>query len=218
MLVHIISDTHCRHEELKIPDVDMVIHCGDCSNSFESRHNIYEVHNFMSWFDALDVKHKIYVPGNHDCSLERNLLNLNEYKTIKFLIHQETEIEGLRIFGSPFTPSFGNWSYMRNRNKLGELWKQIPDDIQIVATHGPVNGILDLAYDFNTNEIVQTGCSSLYKRIVNSSIKYHFCGHIHSGKKLHNNGILKHKGKTFVNAACLNHETGEILQGHTIQI
>jgi predicted phosphodiesterase len=218
MLVHIISDTHCRHEELKIPDVDMVIHCGDESNSFQSNHNIAEAHNFLYWFNQLDIKYKIFVPGNHSVAIERGLLNLQEYPTIKFLIHQETEIEGLRIFGSPYTPTFGNWAYMRNRNKLGELWKQIPDDIQILVTHGPANGILDLAYDFNTNEIVQTGCTFLYKKIMNSSIEYHFSGHIHESKKLHNNGILYHKGKTFVNAACLNHETGEILQGHTIQI
>lgn len=218
MDILVISDTHCRHEELNIPDVDMVIHCGDCSNSFESRHNIYEVHNFLYWFDSLDVKHKIYVPGNHDCSLERNLLNLDEYKTIKFLIHQEIEIEGFRIFGSPFTPTFGNWAYMRNRNKLGELWKQIPDDIQILICHGMPKGIMDLAYDFSTNEIVQVGCSSLYKKIINSNIKWFFGGHIHETKSLKNNGVLLHHGITFVNASCLNHETGEILQGHTIKI
>jgi predicted phosphodiesterase len=216
--VYIISDSHGFHHILKPPsDIDMVIHCGDASNSFDSNKNIAEMQDFLSWYERLNINHKIYVPGNHDTSIERNLINLQDYPTIKFLIHQETEIEGIRIFGSPYTPTYGNWAYMRNRNKLGELWKKAPDDVDIWINHGPAKGILDLATDhYNSNKIVQTGCASLYKKIMSSKISLICFGHIHQERKLNNYGVINHFGKTFVNAACLNHSEQIFYNGWTL--
>lgn len=54
------------------------------------------------------------------------------------------EIEGVRIFGSPYTPYFvGNaFQYPLNREKI--IWNCIPDKLDLLVTHGPPAGILDL--------------------------------------------------------------------------
>lgn len=127
-------------------------------------------------------------------------------------------MSNIRELVVPYSPVFGNWSFTYKRNKGLQVWDCIPKDCDVIFTHTMPKGILDLALDFDTHEIIQVGCKSLYNKIMQTKASYFFGGHLHSTKQLHNNGILKHKGKTFVNAACLNHETGEILQGHTIQI
>ena len=57
-----ISDTHTYHGFLKVPEgIDMVIFSGDCSNPRDPYTNEHEVRNFITWFDSLKIKHKIFV-------------------------------------------------------------------------------------------------------------------------------------------------------------
>ena len=70
-----ISDTHTYHDLLRIPEgVDMVIHSGDCSNPRDPYNNEPEVREFIDWYKELPIKNKIYVPGNHDTSIEKKLV------------------------------------------------------------------------------------------------------------------------------------------------
>ena len=57
-----ISDTHTYHGFLKVPEgIDMVIFSGYCSNPRDPYTNEHEVRNFITWFDSLKIKHKIFV-------------------------------------------------------------------------------------------------------------------------------------------------------------
>lgn len=188
-----ISDSHTFHGYLKIPEVDLVIFSGDCSNPRELITNEREVRNFITWFSKLPIKYKVFIAGNHDVSIEAGYITEDNFKQagIIYLENSSIEIEGLKIWGSPYTPSFGlGWAYNLKRDKLHDLWKNIPQDTNIVVSHGPPKGVLDLSYDLN-NRVEQCGCEALRKRMLIIKPKLVCFGHIHSIEGIVNAGYIK---------------------------
>ena len=186
-----ISDTHGYHELLQIPEgIDMVIHSGDCSNVRNPYNNEPEVRKFIDWFSSLDIKYKVYVAGNHDTSIEKKLVTKADFtdNDIHYLENETIVIDGIKIFGSPFTPTFGNWSFNKDRNKLERIWrKAINEDVDIVIVHGPPKGILDLSYD-RKNLIENCGDKSLMNRVKEVKPKLMLFGHIHNCDDIINAG------------------------------
>ena len=189
-----ISDTHTYHGLLTVPEgIDMILFSGDCSNPRDPYVNREQVLDFIEWMKSLDIPHKIFVAGNHDTSIERNLITQGDFLEagITYLENDWVEIEGLKIFGSPQTPSFGmGWSFNKRRDKMHEHWKHIPDDIDIIVTHGPPKNILDLSYDRNNN-LECCGDSALRKRIIEIKPKLVCFGHIHNNEDIVNAGTMK---------------------------
>jgi Icc-related predicted phosphoesterase len=188
-----ISDTHTFHELLTVPEnVDMVIFSGDCSNPRESLVNSFEVLKFLKWFGELPIKHKIFVAGNHDTSIERKIIfDLDFGDNIIHLWDSEITIEGFKIWGSPYTPSFGiGWAFNKDRSKIYKVWEQIPEDVDIIVTHGPPKGILDLSYS-RDNELEMCGDLALKKRIKEIQPKLVCFGHIHNCDNITNQGYVK---------------------------
>ena len=189
-----ISDTHTYHGLLKVPeDIDMVIHSGDATNPRDPYASEQEMLNFISWFGSLPIKHKVFVAGNHDLCIERNLITKIDFMKngIVYLENDYTEVEGLKIWGSPFTPTFGEgWAFNKRRDKLHDVWKQIPDDTDIVVVHGPPKGILDLAYH-QLNCLEFCGDEALRKRMYLLNPKLCLFGHIHNNDDIINAGTMK---------------------------
>jgi Icc-related predicted phosphoesterase len=207
MKIFAISDTHGRHEQVQIPEgTDMLIHAGDFSNAKSPSFNHNEVNLFLIWLEKQPVKYKVIIAGNHDTSIESRFITKNDFKDkgIIYLEHELIEIEGIKIFGSPYTPEFHNWAFNRARNKLGRIWDSIPDDIHVLITHGPPKGILDSASrDKHVSENV--GCSALLKRVLKIQPKIHIYGHLHDNQDNKNNGTFKFlEYKTiFANVSCV---------------
>ena len=189
-----ISDTHTYHGLLTVPeDIDMVIHSGDATNPRDPYASEQEMLNFISWFGSLPIRHKVFVAGNHDLCIERNLVTKIDFMKngIVYLENDYTEVEGLKIWGSPFTPSFGQgWAFNKKRSALHDIWKEIPDDVDIVVTHGPPKGILDLAYH-QLNCIEFCGDEALRKRMYLLNPKLCLFGHIHNNEDIINAGTMK---------------------------
>lgn len=189
-----ISDTHTYHDLLKVPRaIDMVIHSGDCSNPRDPYNNEPEIREFIDWYKELPIKHKIYVAGNHDSSIEKKLVTKKDFEDngIIYLENDYVTIEGLKIFGSPYTPNFGNWSFMRDRNKLDRFWRDaIHGDTNIVITHGPPKGILDISEN-RDHQLEFCGDKSLLNKILEVQPTYHLFGHIHNGGSIVNAGVQK---------------------------
>jgi Icc-related predicted phosphoesterase len=179
---------------LKIPSgIDMIIHSGDCSNPRDPYNNESEVRDFIDWYKEIPVKHKIYVAGNHDTSIEKGLVTKDDFKNagIIYLENESVVIDGIKIFGSPHTPNFGNWAFMKERTKLERFWRlAIDEDVNIVVTHGPPKGILDKSYD-RENNLECCGDKSLLNRILEVQPTYSLFGHIHNCKDIVNAGIQK---------------------------
>lgn len=189
-----ISDTHTYHDQLTIPEgIDMVIHSGDCSNPRDPYNNEPEVRAFIDWYKQLPIKNKIYVPGNHDTSIEKKLVIKKDFTDagIIYLEDDLVEIQGLLIYGNPYTPNFGYWAFMKDRVKLDRYWPQaIPSYVDILVTHGPPKGILDKSYDRN-NYLECCGDKSLLNKVLQVKPKYHLFGHIHNCKDIVNAGMQK---------------------------
>lgn len=192
-----LSDTHNRHENIAVPDGDILIHAGDATN----RGTMEEIIFFNEWFTNLPHKHKIFIAGNHDWLFEKNNLQARKLldDPIIYLQDSSVEIEKLKIYGSPWQPRFFNWAFNLNRGaEMAEKWKLIPDDIDILITHGPPNGILD---EVPRQYFVEnTGCEELRRRVGNLAVfgklKLHVFGHIHCGY-----GTAENFGVKFINAA-----------------
>lgn len=176
MKIWLFSDTHHRHGWLDVPEgIDMALCSGDVGETKLAAINANEVGDFIEWFKVLPIKHKIFTPGNHDTSIERNYFRDYDFGDVTMLIHEAIEIEGLKIFASPYSPSFGDgWAYNKRRDKLHEYWQDIPNDTDILLTHTPPQGVCDI-----TQDGLQVGCAALFKRVLQVQPRIHLFGHIH---------------------------------------
>jgi Icc-related predicted phosphoesterase len=194
-----ISDTHLELLD-GVPDGDILVHCGDYS--FVGTEN--DTIAFNSWLKKQPHSHKIVIPGNHDWIAYNDGVRFRQIMSAAtVLIDEEVTIEGLRFYGSPWTPKFGTWAFMRERWKMDQIWNNIPDGIDVLITHGPPRGILDeiLRFDSFKNQwaTINTGCLALSKRVLEVKPKIHAFGHIHDGA-----GKLDMYGIHFVNASIMN--------------
>ena len=214
----LISDTHNLHEELRIPQgIDAVIHCGDESESMDLAKNERQSREFFRWFSTLRIEHKIFVPGNHSTAIEQGLIRPQEYPSIRFLIHQQTQLGDLLVFGTPYTPRFFDWAFMRDRKDLDAVWQTIPDQVDILISHGPPKGFLDRTRDMASHKRIHVGSQSL-TRHVQERIKprVHAFGHIHDEMGIKNFGTVLDGGVLFVNCSCCDQSIQ--LENHGIVI
>lgn len=197
-----ISDTHNDHNELDIPECDILIHAGDATGKGYE----YEVKRFAKWFQAQPARHKIFVPGNHELYFDHLLPNSKSWFNDNcpdghLLIDQTIEIEGVVIHGSPVQPWFFDWGFNRARNygesiqrhikEIKPHWDMIPNNVDILVTHGGPRGILDYAPRGG-----HVGCDELLARVKVVTPDLHFFGHIHEGYGQHHEN-----GTNFYNVA-----------------
>jgi len=175
-----ISDTHGGHFGTKIPDGDILVHCGD----FSSRGGMADALDFMRWFNIHPHKHKIFIAGNHDwiCEKDPALFHnlLSQFPDLIYLQDEGCEVEGLKFWGSPQTPRFFNWAFNRDRGEdIKRYWDLISDGTDVLITHGPPYGICDKAYRVGFNTTENTGCRDLFDATLRIAPKLHLFGHIH---------------------------------------
>jgi Icc-related predicted phosphoesterase len=105
------------------------------------------------------------------------------------------------------TPDFFKeyWAFNAARGQeIRNYWSMIPKNVDVLITHGPAKGILDLL----ENGIDHVGCEEL-EYTVNyelSDLKLHVFGHIHSPHGKYTND----RGTTFVNASTCTEEYAPI--------
>lgn len=211
-----ISDTHTLHRDLEIdmPSADWVIHSGDCCDSHDLVNNQVEWKNFSDWFIKLPIKVKILVLGNHDKYAAVNQARVKRWakeNDVIYLMDQSITIDNYTVFGSPFTPRYGtDWAFNADRNSIRKHWKLIPDNTDILITHGPPKGILDLSEN-KSHQLEQCGDKALWNRIQDlKNLKLHCFGHIHDEATFQNQGVLVKDYKMYSNASC--HKIGENME------
>ena len=200
MKLIIISDTHGEYKKLiNLPKGDVLIYAGDISTYGEK----IEFKDFNVWLGKQGHKHKIVIAGNHDKYLstvgEFEIGNLLSNCT--YLENDGVEINGVKFWGSPITPTFLNWYFMADRGEeIRKYWDLIPDDTNVLITHGPAYGILDKV-DPRYGE-GSIGCEELWERIKKlEKLKLHCFGHIHGSY-----GFYKREGLQFINASLMNED------------
>ena len=218
MKISLISDTHnkqrhiIRQNDLRkkgmSPDLhggDLILHSGDIMTS---GYSIREITEFLEWFSELDdYTHKVFIAGNHDrlfqMQPERVGEILAEFPNVIYLEDSSVELEigeeKVKIYGSPWQPEFYNWAFNlpRQGSELQAKWEAIPEDVDIVLTHGPAQTYLDTSGQPYNQPLL--GCELLKERLELIKPKMHLCGHIHGGHGHRYNGHTH-----FFNASILN--------------
>ena len=183
-----ISDTHGGHHQVTVPDADVLIHCGDYCKYGQ----IEEVKDFAVWLKKLPHKHKLVVAGNHDKPVEQRTdkcRRIFKEAGVTLLLNEEVVIDGVKFWGSPITPTFLDWHFMKDRGPaIADVWREIPWDVDVLITHGPAYGHGDLCPPYRTAHRKVAGCFELLKRIKQIHVasgyknpRIHVFGHIHDG-------------------------------------
>jgi Icc-related predicted phosphoesterase len=202
MKITLISDTHNKHKFVTndLPGGDLLIHAGDISSmGYE-----HEIREFCKWFNNIDnYTHKVFIAGNHDWGFQNNVEIvkeiLNFYENITYLQDNSTLFgeDMVSVYGSPWQPEFYNWAFNLPRQgvELKEKWDNIPNNTDILITHGPAYGYVDKVIGRTEN----LGCELLTEKIKELKPKIHVCGHIHTGY-----GYTFDGDTHYINASVLN--------------
>jgi predicted phosphodiesterase/uncharacterized protein (DUF2384 family) len=169
-----------------VPDGDVLVHCGDLT----LRGTESETEQAFLWLARLSHRTKIVVAGNHDFFFDPEAPEsfhgwslrrtgsigelLGRFPNISYLCDEALEVDGVLFYGSPWQPYFGKWAFNLSREELAGKWKHIPPQVDILITHGPPHGILDI------NDIEeQCGDKALLDAVLKIAPRTHAFGHIH---------------------------------------
>lgn len=196
------SDTHGKHQDLKLGSGDILLFAGDCMGS---GYNFLELSGFMEWLEKQDFEHKIMIAGNHDHYMEKFpeafRRMVNACPSVTYLCDSGIEIAGIKIWGTPHSRKFHNWAFNRSEKFMQLAFNQIPEDTDILLSHAPARGIMDFVED-GTKLGEQTLINTIFDKLHN--LKFHVFGHIHHayGTLEYQNG--DHNKITAINCAVLD--------------
>ena len=184
-LLH-LSDTHNLHREIEprfgpLPPCDVLVHTGD----FTDHGTDAEVADFDAWLGELKARgvaqRILVVPGNHDwrqpmeatlkaatpeesmakaALLHRPKYYQSRMRHCEVLDHEAVDVDGLRMFGSPWDPWHDshcpeNGASTRGHAARLRVWAakpdkdekhrygKIPTGVDVLLTHGPPLGFFD---------------------------------------------------------------------------
>lgn len=170
-----MADTHGQHHRLAVPDGDVLIHAGDLTPR-GTRPQLEEV---AGWLRSLPHRHKVVIAGNHDFLLEEKPAEARAlFEGLTYLKDEALEVEGLRLWGSPWQPWFHQWAFNLHRGAdLDAKWRLIPEGVDVLVTHGPPAGMGDLCFDGR-----RVGCEDLLRHLTRVKPRLHLFGHIHEDR------------------------------------
>ena len=193
MRIVIISDTHGGHEELGDLCGDVLIHCGDVEHLF--RKDDQAIEKIDDWFGRQQFDHVLCTGGNHDLTLERHVqAGKQPFRNALFLHDTELVIDGIKFFGAPWVPHLEKHAFFADERALDEAWSRIPNDVDVLITHTPPAGVLDVSSRGAT-----LGCKLLARRLKAVKPVLHCFGHVHASA-----GSRVRGGTTYVNASSVN--------------
>jgi Icc-related predicted phosphoesterase len=205
--ITLISDTHTKHGLIKptidMPGGDLLLHAGDIMNS---GYNKNDIKDFCHWYNSLEhYNHKVFIAGNHDRTFEDSPDVAKQiyysYHKINYLQDEWIDVDGIKIYGTPWQPEFYNWAFNlpKGGHELMSKWKAIPGDTDILITHVPPQEILDVSGPPYNEPLL--GCALLRERVDVIKPKIHVFGHIHGSY-----GYKFKNGTHFFNASILNED------------
>jgi Icc-related predicted phosphoesterase len=194
-------------------EMNILVHSGDCTNIGKEN----EVKDFVNYMKAINgFDFKIFIAGNHDFAFQNkpvwydDIININDLLDSKVIYLQDSEINlfvpefgrNIKIYGSPWQPWFYNWAFNlhKNSDELNAKWDMIPNDTDVLITHGPPFGFNDKTV---SNESV--GCELLRKKILQIKPILSVFGHIHNGY-----GTTLNGDTLYVNASVCNEQYNPI--------
>ncbi len=188
MKIDCISDLHGFYPTLE--GGDLLIVAGDLT----ARDEIDQYCEFFDWLIMQNYSHKVLIAGNHDNSILDGLDFSFEDERIHYLEDDGIEIEGLKIWGVPYSLWFSRINskcaaFTGDEEYLKSKYELIPNDIDILVSHTPAYGILD-----ENIEGEHCGSKSLLEAIQRIKPRLVVHGHIHEqGSKIIGTSVLTEK-------------------------
>ena len=198
----VLSDTHdsAFPDPSTLPTVDVVLHCGDLTQVGSMKRFGEAVERLA----ACDAELKLAIPGNHDLELDPEwwakeledgddpelpqkaaaLFTAAGGQGVRLLeegLHHIALKDGrsFRIYASPYTPEFNGYAfaYGPQEDRFNSGKNPIPDDVDVVMTHGPPTAPgCRLDVNFKSE---RCGCPKLWEAIKRVQPRVHCFGHIH---------------------------------------
>lgn len=197
MRVVAISDLHGwlpgMNSPQEIPECDLLLIGGDVMPVWNHEMQFQREWldgAFRTWLTTLPAKNIVGIGGNHDFYLrDRKGDALARTLPWTYLNNETTEVNGLKIWGSPYSNKYGNWAFMKKDDELAPIWDTIPRDSDIVLVHGPPWGFGDEVVGFSMTkrgmlEAEHVGSTSLANQLfydVWENLQLVVFGHIHEG-------------------------------------
>lgn len=209
----LISDTHTMHNKIAMPEGDVLLHTGD----FTFMGLKHKVECFNKWLASLPYEHKVVIAGNHEFTFDlgiefqvKNMLSKSPdydptlpHKDIKnvlqdciYLEDEEIELYGYKIYGTPWQYIFHKGAFQREEEERVKIFSKIPEDVDILMTHTPPSGVLDLLYDGKSH----VGDTALKTVLDKRNFLINCFGHIHEDY----GALCDEKGRIFVNSSALD--------------
>lgn len=191
MLIGATADLHGWLPDFPAEQLDLLLVAGDIGVTPDWKLEAFPGYantlaDFDDWLDAAGCP-VVGIAGNHDFGFQNRggklrdpgdtfARNLNW----TYLCDQTAVIDGLVIHGSPWTPTFGQWAFMEDEPQLAERWKRIPHGVDILLTHGPPRGIMDVGFggEHAGSKTLDRWLNDLYPK----RPQLHVFGHFHSGR------------------------------------
>ena len=210
----VVSDTHNAHAQLDghMPAGDVLLHCGDLT----CRGTRAELEAVCAWLDEQPYAEKLVICGNHDIGLDRASYGdiwrkwhhedarehptelhdlLASHCTLLENSAVTTKKGGIKVWGSPCQPVIPGRHMafnLANEKESTATWSTIPDDAEIVMSHGPAFGLLDRMFTG-----MHVGDKVLRRQLLERvRPRFHCFGHIHEAWGVAEEGVT-----TFINAA-----------------
>lgn len=186
-----ISDLHGNLPKKVVLPGDVLCISGDIcparahNDEFQS---MWLKDNFIPWIkyhqDEGIVKHVVFVAGNHDKYLHTISSNHNEEAfrqslppNVHYLRDSGVTIDGVKFYGTPWTPKFLSWWFMKYENELEEFFRKIPEGTDVLLSHGPPYEYCDSIAGIGE----PLGSKALMSNIKKAKPTWVFVGHIHTG-------------------------------------
>lgn len=194
MKITCISDLHGNLPD-NIPECDVLVIAGDVCpdylqtlygnsvkvNKGEQKQSLWLSEHFEPWLKCQRAKHIVGIAGNHDFVFEKKFL-VPELSWI-YLEDSEVTIDGVKFYGTPWVPNLPFWAFYGTERVLELRTKAIPDDVNVLISHGPPYGYGDIAgAKYGDREGLHVGDVPLLERIKEIKPPLVVCGHIHEGR------------------------------------
>ena len=162
-----------------IPECDILLVAGDLGPPNHGYHHDMEYArlwlqtSFTHWLDSVPANHIVGIAGNHDFIAQHDPDLMWSLPWV-YLQDEAQTVDGLNFYGSPYSGLFGRWAFMETEGYLSQRWADIPDNTDVLLTHGPAYGRGDRCRNGD-----RAGSRSLADRIDQISPSLHVSGHIH---------------------------------------
>ncbi|MCQ2083936.1 MAG: metallophosphoesterase [Bacteroidaceae bacterium] len=198
-----ISDLH-GYLPKELPSGDVLCICGDIVpldyQSDFTQSVAWFCMDFAPWADSQPYRKVVFIGGNHDfflqelggkhspASVMKHLLpgpHKGQSKLV-YLCDNSVEIDGIRIYGTPWIADLARWAFYKPEDELIEVYDRIPKKCDILLSHMPPRacdaGRVMQRGHFNSME--NYGSQMLANAISTRDIKYALCGHVHTGNHI----------------------------------